>query len=256
MRLQRLPLASKRDVERLLQCVAHKLLHGGESERTLLRDLFDEFVDRADQPFVRHHRINEARGFEVSGRNQIAGKEQLLRQRGADFPDQSGSSAGTRQQPEVGVTVAELCALCGNDQIAAENELEAPGQRGAVDRSDHRLGETLEAPEHRRRSFDERGQQCCALATIEGVEREPEVGASAERAPLPGYDDDSDRRVNLDGVDCGFQLVEQVRRERVHGLGSVERDPRRRPADFTADRFFTQGFRLQIADPKSYQSIT
>src|SRR5690606_21142145 len=70
---------------------------------------------------------------------------------------------------------------------------------------------------------------------VEGVAAAAQVGAGAERASRAGDDDRADVVVLVGRIERLDQLTAHARRERVHALGSVQRDGRYAGIDRVAD---------------------
>ena len=126
----------------------------------------------------------------------------------------------SRHDPDAGVGVGEAGPLGRDEEVARERDLEAAGDRGAVDRADHRLGR-----------LGERADQLVARSrttwrTSESVVSALEVDAGAERGIGAG---------EHDGVDVVARVARRDRLrerrgergvQRVAGLRSVEGDDR------------------------------
>ena len=130
-----------------------------------------------------HDLVDEAEGVGPLGVDGVAGHGQLERdghRQPLGHPDQA---AGAGDQPPLGLGDAEGGVLGGDHQVAREHDLEAAGQRRAVDGGDDRLGEVAlgQPAEAAARPHD-----VPALAAAEGLE----VHAGAEGLVAAAGDDD------------------------------------------------------------------
>ena len=96
---------------------------------------FDDFLDQAVLQRLR-------------GADRIAADDHLDREFRADRARQALRAAGTRQQAELHFGQAEPGVLGGDAEMAAERDLEAAAERGAVNRGDDRLRRVLHRDQH------------------------------------------------------------------------------------------------------------
>ena len=73
------------------------------------------------------------------GGDRVAGQRQLHREAVRDPPRQPHQRAAGRHEPALDLRDAELGVARGDDQVARERDLEAAGDREALDRRDDRL---------------------------------------------------------------------------------------------------------------------
>src|SRR5581483_9678118 len=112
--------------------------------------------------------------------------------------------------------VGKLRVLGGDYNVGGERELEAAGDRIAIDRGDDRLFHPL----------DHRDEGRAALFADSFDAQFVEVEPGAERAPGAGDDHHADLRIGAQLLHRAAETSTQLAVERVELFGAVERDGR------------------------------
>ena len=135
------------------------------------------------QRLGRHDPVDEAEGVGPLGVDGVTGHGQFERHRHGQPLGHADQSARPGDEPTLGLGDAEGGVVGGHHQVAREHDLEAAGQRRAVDGRDDRLGEVAlgQAAEAAAGPHD-----VAALTAAEGLE----VHAGAERLVAAAGDDD------------------------------------------------------------------
>src|SRR5439155_13315934 len=107
----------------------------------LFREFLGEPADLRRERLVRHRLRHEAdrRGF-VGGESRTE-EHELFRLRLSQDADEPLTAAGSGDEAQIDLRLAELCPTRGDPKIACEGDLEAAAETVPVDRGDRRLGE-------------------------------------------------------------------------------------------------------------------
>jgi len=85
---------------------------------------------------VWHQVVNETKSQGLFGEHEVAGKAHLARATHADCLREQHGQPPTGHHADPRVCIAELRVLAGDEEVAIQCELEATGDRHAVDRPD------------------------------------------------------------------------------------------------------------------------
>ena len=150
-------------------------------------------------------------------------------------PTRRGSSQGAAvagDQPDIHVGHPEARLLRGDADVRHRAHVHAGADRRAVDRGDVGLVQVLEGLRHALHAVAQRvAAHRRGPALVRGEDRvllgaRLHVGAGAEGAARAGHDDDAHALILGGAGDRGGPARQQLRAERVHPLGAVERDRR------------------------------
>ena len=149
------------------------------------------------------------------GGDRVAGERQLHREVVRDPLREPDQRAGGGDQPALDLRDADLRVARRDDQVAGERDLEAAGDREALDRRDDRL--------LRRPLRDAREAAALRVGPLAGHER-LQVHPGAERAAGAREDRHAQVVVAVEAVQRGGHALGHRRVDGVAGLGAVERD--------------------------------
>ncbi len=141
----------------------------------------------------------------------------------ADRLLQQHREAPSGHHPDTGVGVAEARPLGCDEEVAVERDLESAGDRGPVDRADHRLVHVGERAARSRAWF----LTVVDVGRAQVAGRRPEllqVEAGAEGRIGAGEDHDVDVVATVGLAHQLGQQAQHLRRQRVACLGPVQRD--------------------------------
>jgi hypothetical protein len=154
-----------------------------------------------------------------------AGEQHLQRVRPRDLPLEADRRAADREQPALHLEEPERGGLPRDPDVGPLEDLGTAGHAVALDRGDHGFARPV-VPQHRLPVQIGVGLEAVpVLLALHPLAREGlEVHARAERAARAGEDDRADGVVRV-GLDPAVVQADQHRqRERVLGLGPVERE--------------------------------
>ena len=112
------------------------------------RQAVGQGVDLGGQALRRHDPVDQPDPLGLDGVDEVAGQQQLA---GLLLADEVRHQQRDRRGPVADLGLAQLGALGRDDQVAGHRQLEAAGQRVAVDLGDDRLRAIEDAQRRRRR---------------------------------------------------------------------------------------------------------
>ena len=127
---------------------------------------------------------------EPLGREDAPGQQEQVGEVAAQFRDAPLGPAAARHEAELDFGQTHSGVVGGDHDVAAQNDLEAAAERETVDGGDHRLGVAFDRLVHLRTCLLKGGEFGLGLCGVF-----LDVGAGHEGAPVPGENDDADRRV-------------------------------------------------------------
>ena len=177
-------------------------------------------VDLRGQRVRRHDSVDEPDPLRLGGIDEVAGQQQLP---GPLLADEERHQQRHRRRPVADLRLAELGALGRDDEVAGHRELEAAGQRIAVDLGDDRLGR-IEEPQ---RGRDVGRQQLAPgdRAADRALGLLGQVVAGREGPAGALEDDDPDAGVGFGCVEGGHERCDQRAVEGVELRRAVQREP-------------------------------
>ena len=214
--------------ERQVARLGRELLDHAHRVRRALRERARELERRVQQLRARHRLLDEPPVVGLRARDRVAAEVEVERAPVADEARQPLRAAAARDQAELDLRLAELRVLGRDPDVARHRELEPAAEAVAVDRGDdrrparvHPRGELLDPAG---------GAALGGLLDLLAQRRElGDVGAGDERLLALAAEHDRARLVGaVEPVVLLLELLEQPRRERVHGR-VVERDDRDAP---------------------------
>ena len=189
---------------------------------------------------VSRETIAELRG--ALGADRLAGQGQLHRQVVRDPARQAQQRAGGGHQPALDLGDAEAGVAGGDDEVARQRDLEAAGQRPALDGRDQRLA---------RGPLGDAGEAAVAdVRALAGHER-LQVHARAERAAGAGEDAGAQRLVLVEPVERGGDPLGDGQVDRVARLRPVDRDDQDLAVGLGADRGHPNSVSAGSRSPRS-----
>ena len=140
---------------------------------------------------------------------------------------------GRRRAPHAGRRVADAAVLGAHDQVGAQREVGAAADAEAVDLGDHR---PRRAPQPHVGAdvaghhpvVGDRVPRLPRLGLLHRLRAPPDVVAGAERAAGAAQPHDADLGVLLGPVERRFEVVDQLRDDRVEALRAAQREGRDR----------------------------
>jgi hypothetical protein len=153
------------------------LLGGDECQRAVGGDLFREFQRRLQRLALVHHPVDQPDLGGPRGVDEVAGEQQLQRERPGYPLRQQQRAARARHQAALDLGDAEPGQRARHHQVAGEQQLESPGQRPALGRADQRLA---------RRGLGDAAQPAAGEGRRLALEERLEVHARGERAARAG----------------------------------------------------------------------
>jgi hypothetical protein len=213
---------AERVVRVLVQRPPRQLLGELDGERPVLADAVRHLLRGGQQRLRRHHPAHQPDLPRARRVDALAGEEHLHRHRHRDGGRQPHRPEAVEDRP-AHLRAAERRGLGRDADVAAEGQLEPPGEAVAVDRGDHRLRdlEPLAEP-----VLDLRPPQLVDAPGVRAAVHLLEIGAGAERLVARAGDDrDAERVVAVELLEPTAQLAGRRQVECVHGLGPVQRDP-------------------------------
>lgn len=209
--------------QRAVGAVADQALGLGEGEGRAGGQARGEFADLGLQLVIGDHFADQAGVQRALGVPQFVEEQQALGRFAADQPRQVPAGAGIRAVGHAGVAGLEARRGAGDAEVAAQGQVHAGADGGAVDRGDGRLVQAVQAGHQGVGGFGPAvGFQ---LAARFGLGPFGEVGAGAEAAALAGQHDDAHGRVDGVGVEQRVQVLQRGNVQRVALFGAVQGDP-------------------------------
>ena len=170
----------------------------------------------------RRRHIGQAPVLALLAGQQLAREQELLGLAQPDVARQAVDRPGAAEQRAADVEVADAGLVRRDAEVAGDHELEAAGDRVALDDGDRRLAEIERAIERAR--GDLRDLHRVVRRPQELAVEHVEVGAGAERVPAPADQDHADLRVLVGALERRAQAREQVPVDAVLHLGAIEPD--------------------------------
>src|SRR3954453_9705532 len=176
-------------VEREVPLLVGRLAVGSHADLREARDVVGEALRFLARLALRDHAVAEAHGARLLGTHRSPGQDQIQRMAHSDQPRETDGSAVAQRDAPSPAEHPELGILLHHPKVAQERELEAPGDRVAVDRGDGGLPE-------RPASRAERPVAIGLIELLQGALGDRlEVVAGAERLALSAQD--RDRRLGI-----------------------------------------------------------
>ena len=177
----------------------------------------DEVGDRLLELLGRSGHVGQIPLLALLAGEQLAREQQLLRLAQADVAREAVDRAGAAEQRAADVEVADLGVVGGDEEVAGDHQLEAAGDRVALDDGDRRLPEVEGAGERAGRDLRDL-HRLVRRAQELGVEH-VEVGAGAEGVAAAADDDDARVLVLLGAVEHLAEAHQQLPVDAVLDLG-------------------------------------
>jgi hypothetical protein len=193
---------------------------GGDGERGLGGDGLGELPASGEEVFGRYDFIDEANAERLGGIDDLAGDEEFEGGGGADDAGEALRTSIAGEQAELDFGLAEAGLVTGDAEVTGEGELAASTKSEAIDESDDGFAAGLDEVKD---GLSTEGFlfPCGAVQGDEFVD----VGSGGEGfVSCSGDKDDANGRVVGEGVEGGFEFVEDLRVQSVEDLWSVESD--------------------------------